>query len=132
MNLYPGRFTQQQVLLSDIKDALNEMVSGIIHDEEFYRNLLDHMVVHDKDHVDVHINFLPFKWSYAIAKALEKGGSEKRHISDTSVPTNVSKMFQNIKIPDKPFNDGLWVLRYGQMTESSDTVNSINFNIMSS
>ena len=82
---------KQQTLLCDIKDALNEMVSGITHDEEFYRHILKRMVVHDKDHIDVHLNFLPFKWSYAIAKSVKKVDSEKRNVSGTSVPISVNR-----------------------------------------
>jgi len=80
---------EQQTLLRDIKDALDEMVSGITHDDAFYRNILDKMIVHGKDHIDVHLHLLPHKWSYAVAKASKKGGGERRNISDTSLPISV-------------------------------------------
>ena len=80
----------QQTLLCDIKDALDEMISGITHDEEFYRSILNKMVVHDKDHIDVYLNLLPFKWSYAIAKASKMGVNDKRNIFDTEIPMSVS------------------------------------------
>ena len=81
---------EHQTLLCDIKKALDEMVSSITHDDDFYRNILDRMIVNDKDHIDVILNLLPFKWSYAIARASKKGDSEKRNISDPSLPTSVS------------------------------------------
>jgi len=80
----------QKTLLGDIGDALDEIVSGIAQDEEFYRNILDKMVVHDKDHIDVYLNLLPHKWSYAIAKVGHQGEFEDRNISDTSLPMSVS------------------------------------------
>ena len=57
---------KQNQLISDIKDALSEMLSDMSQDDEFYRNILDKMVVRDKDHIDIHLNLLPFKWSYAV------------------------------------------------------------------
>ena len=39
------------------------------YDDEFYRNILDRIIVHDRDHIEVVLNRLPFKWNYAIAKA---------------------------------------------------------------
>lgn len=58
---------QKDGLLADIAAAVNEIVEGTTHDDEFYRHLLDRMVVHDKDHVDVYLNQLPHKWSYTAA-----------------------------------------------------------------
>jgi DNA invertase Pin-like site-specific DNA recombinase len=81
---------EQQTLMGDIKTALYEIVEDASHDEEFYRNILNKMVVHDSDHIDVHLNLLPFKWSYAIAKATKNTGNGQRNISDTDIPISVS------------------------------------------
>ena len=64
---------EQQTLIGDIEGALSEMIIGMTYDDEFYRNILDRMIVHDRDHIDVVLNRLPFKWNYAIAKAPKKG-----------------------------------------------------------
>lgn len=61
---------QQDELITDITAAVNEIVDGMTLEEEFYRNLLDRMVVNDKDHIDVYLNLLPHKWSYVVAGAL--------------------------------------------------------------
>jgi hypothetical protein len=61
----------QQELLADITVAVNEIVEGMALDEEFYRNLLDRMIVHDKDHIDVYLNLLPYKWSYTVSQAVK-------------------------------------------------------------
>jgi len=63
----------QQTLLRDIEEALNEMLTGCGDDDEFYRQILNRMVVNDRDHIDVYLNLLPFKWSYAIEKATVGG-----------------------------------------------------------
>ena len=88
---------EKQTLLCDIESALNEIASGRTRDDEFYRNILDRMIVHDKDHIDVYLNLLPYKWSYGIAKASKKGSSEKRNISDTSLPISVKRPFATLK-----------------------------------
>lgn len=58
----------QENLLKEIAAALNEMADGKAADDAFYRNLLDHIVIHDKDHIDVFLKHLPYKWSYAAKK----------------------------------------------------------------
>ena len=55
---------QHSELLLKITTAVNEIVDGLTFEEEFYRNLLDRIVVNDKDHIDVYLNLLPHKWSY--------------------------------------------------------------------
>jgi len=62
---------QQTELIMDITVAVNEIVDGMTLEEEFYRHLLDRMVVNDKDHIDVYLNLLPHKWSYIVAGALK-------------------------------------------------------------
>jgi len=58
----------RQMLLRNIEEALNEMLSGCGGDDVFYRHILACMVVFDRDHIHVYLNRLPFKWSYAIKK----------------------------------------------------------------
>jgi len=86
---------QQNELLLDITTAMNEIVNGMTLEEEFYRSLLDRMVVHDKNHIDVYLNLLPHKWSYTAAQAIkannipeigmenesESGSEDVRHFS---------------------------------------------------
>ncbi len=62
---------RQNELILDITTAVNEIVEGMTFEEEFYRNLLDRMVVHDKNHIDVYLNLLPHKWSYTVAQAIK-------------------------------------------------------------
>ncbi len=57
---------------ADIKKAAGELVNGIIYEEDYYAQLLDKMVVNDKDHVDVYLNMLPHKWSYTAVKSVKE------------------------------------------------------------
>ena len=84
---------KRQELLSDIKNAVIELVNGIMYEDEFYSELLDKMVVNDTEHIDIYLNMLPYKWSYAVAKHIygiyqnTEKDNKKRNISDTYVGT---------------------------------------------
>ena len=80
---------QQQELVKEISDAINEIVGGVEYDDEFYKHILDKMVVNDKDNIDVYLNLLPIKWSYTVAKASKKALAPEWNISGASVPISV-------------------------------------------
>ena len=85
---------QQQELVQEIRTAINEIVGGVEYEDEFYKHILDKMVVIDKDNIDVYLNLLPLKWSYTVAKASKKVIAPERNISGASVPREASEMFQ--------------------------------------
>lgn len=87
---------KQQELLDDIKKAVEELVNGIQYEDDFYTQLLDKMVVNDKDHIDVYLNMLPYKWQFAIAKSVKgaieaskKAEASECSISEASLPMSV-------------------------------------------
>jgi len=80
---------QQQELVKEITDAIGEIVGGMEYEDEFYKQLLDKMVVIDKENIDVYLNLLPMKWSYTVAKASKKAIAPERNISGASLPTSV-------------------------------------------
>ena len=82
---------KQQELAEEIRRTVEELVDGVEYEDAFYRQLLDKMVIHDRNHVDVYLKFLPEKWSYAIAKASETAEAADCGIVETSVPISVSK-----------------------------------------
>ena len=82
---------QQQQLLKEIEDAIKEIVSGVEYEDEFYKHILDKMVVQDKDNIDVYLNLLPMKWSYTVAKASKKAVASEWNISEASLPISVSR-----------------------------------------
>ena len=79
---------QQQQLIKEIEDAIKEIVSGVEYEDEFYKHILDKMVVQDKDNIDVYLNLLPMKWSYTVAKASKKAVASEWNISEASLPTS--------------------------------------------
>jgi len=64
------RPSKQQELAAGITEAVNELVDGVEYEDDFYKEILDKMVVNDKDHIDVYLNLLPLKWSYTAAKSI--------------------------------------------------------------
>ena len=80
---------QQQQLIKEIEDAIKEIVSGVEYEDEFYKHILDKMVVQDKDNIDVYLNLLPMKWSYTVAKASKKAVASEWNISEASLPMSV-------------------------------------------
>ena len=81
---------KQQELMEDIKKAIDELISGIEYEDEFYTQLLDKMVVNDRENIDVYLNLLHLKWSYTVAKASKKAVAPERNISGASVPISVN------------------------------------------
>ncbi|MCM1174036.1 MAG: recombinase family protein [Blautia sp.] len=63
---------QQQEVISEITAAINELINGVDYEDHFYKEILDRMVVIDKDSIDVYLNLLPLKWSYTVAKSVNR------------------------------------------------------------
>ena len=66
---------KQKELMEDIKNAVDELIGGIEYEDEFYTQLLDKMVINDRENIDVYLNLLPLKWSYTVATASKKSVS---------------------------------------------------------
>ena len=61
---------RQQELMADIKNASLELINGIRYEDEYYAQILDKMVVNDKNHIDVYLKMLPHKWSFTVTKGV--------------------------------------------------------------
>ena len=102
---------KQKERMVDIKNAVDELIGGIEYEDEFYTQLLDKMVINDRENIDVYLNLLPLKWSYTVAgsincpqdgnclkdrqllkKALasENALQARRNISEASLPISVN------------------------------------------
>ena len=81
---------QQESVMKEITAAIHEIVSGVEYEDAFYSQILDKMVVQSKDTVDVYLNLLPIKWSYAVAKASKSVLDPKSGISETEIPISVN------------------------------------------
>ncbi len=91
---------KQQELMADIKNAINELINGIQYEDEYYTQILDKMVINDKNHIDVYLKMLPHKWSFTVAKGvtgaletLKKAEASENSISEASLPTSVKIAF---------------------------------------
>ena len=80
MEVQQSMKNQHSELIADIKKSIDELINGVQYEDEFYAQILDKMVVHDKNHIDVYLNMLPYKWSFAV---------EKIAISETHLPISV-------------------------------------------
>lgn len=81
---------QQESVMKEITAAIHEIISGVEYEDAFYSQILDKMVVQSKDTVDVYLNLLPIKWSYAVAKASKGVLDPKSGISETEIPISVN------------------------------------------
>lgn len=85
---------QKEEMLEDIFAAVDEIANGAQYDDEFYRHILERMVIHDRSHVDVYLNFIPHKWSYCLAAAANAGQKGAKTEIDTNsesdMPISVS------------------------------------------
>ena len=80
-----------------IKNAIDELINGIQYEDEYYTQILDKMVINDKNHIDVYLKMLPHKWSFTVAKGvtgaletLKKAEASENTISEASLPISVS------------------------------------------
>jgi site-specific DNA recombinase len=60
-----------QLLIPHISNAIHEIVTGAAYDEEFYRGVLEKMVVHDQDNIDVYLKLLSHKFQYMAANDVD-------------------------------------------------------------
>ena len=88
---------KQRELMEDIKNAIDELINGIQYEDEYHTQILDKMVVGDKNHIDVYLKMLPHKWSFTVAKGvtgaletLKKAEASENSISEASLPISVS------------------------------------------
>ena len=66
---------QKDKMIKDAFAAVDEIAGGLVYDDVFYRGMLDRMVVHDRNHIDVYLILMSHKWSYALAHTTDSGVS---------------------------------------------------------
>ena len=77
---------RRDVVSDDAEKAIGEIIGGVECDGEFYRHILDRIAVHDRDHFDVYLKSLPYKWSFSRVQATDPEG----RTDDSSVPISVN------------------------------------------
>ena len=65
-------------MINDIAVTIWALTLGEKQDDTFYRNIVEKIVVHSREHIDIYLNLLPCKWSYKLAELPEDPG-KKRH-----------------------------------------------------
>ena len=88
---------EKEKLFEDIKKTIYELADGVFYEDEFYKQILDRIVVLDKNNVDVYLSILPGKWHFTLSKTLAPNLNGS--IFDTPVPISVSV----------PFNSGIGI-----------------------
>lgn len=83
MEVQQNMKNQHSELIADIKKSIDELINGVQYEDDFYGWILDKIVVNDRNHIDVYLNMLPYKWSYAVSSGAEVA------ISATDVPISV-------------------------------------------
>ncbi len=72
-----GTVTQDE-LIKEIEKTVSHIIDGAECDDEFYSHILDKMVVNDRDNIDVYLNLLPIKLSYAVSKSIKNTQDEQQ------------------------------------------------------
>ena len=95
-DMYNG-IEQQQLLIDkhnelaeEIRKTIFEIINGIEYEDEFYGQILDKMVINDREHIDVYLKMLPQKWSFAVANAQKIDKINDCVNENTNTPISVS------------------------------------------
>ncbi len=57
---------KQQKLIENIKNVVDELMSGVLYEDEFYAGLLDKIVIGEQNNMDVYLKGISFEWRYII------------------------------------------------------------------
>ncbi len=59
--------------IKDICNYIKKILDGTERDEIFYKNLVEKIVVYNRERMDVYLNLLPHKWCVVLNSILEEG-----------------------------------------------------------
>lgn len=83
----------QEEMMADIAAMIRTLVLGEKQDDTFYRNIVEKIVVHNREHIEVYLNLLPCKWSYILVElsgnSSKKNNGSEEHFA-TSLPISVN------------------------------------------
>ena len=87
----------KEKILSEIKAYVNSIIIGEEWSDTFYRNIVDKIVVNKNREIDIHLRFIPDKWSAKIlcGKAEIDRYNEKFSNQGTSQPISVKVAFNS-------------------------------------
>lgn len=84
---------QQEAVMQDIAQTVQDILNGVQYDDSFYRRILNKMVIHDRDHIDVYLNLMPGKWEFVAMNTSKKVVAPEWNISESDVPISVKIAF---------------------------------------
>ena len=58
--------TKYQTNIEVIDKVIKEIVNGVEYEDDFYRHILDKMVINDLNNIDIYLYGLPYKFSYKL------------------------------------------------------------------
>ena len=58
--------TKYQTNIEVIDKVIKEIVNGVEYEDDFYRHILDKMVINDRNNIDIYLYGLPCKFSYKL------------------------------------------------------------------
>ena len=62
--------TNSTELQKDIKATITKILNGNQADETFYRNILDKIIIYDRNTLEIYLNLLPVKWTYSLKNGI--------------------------------------------------------------
>ena len=86
---------QEDSVLTQISKTIDDILNGVEEEDVFYQNILDKVVIVDKDHVEVYLNLLTFRWAFSVKKASKCLFSERNNLCDDDLPISVSSPFSS-------------------------------------
>lgn len=100
---HSSMLADKEKIISEIKDYVNSIITGEEWSDTFYRSIVDKIIVSKNREIDIHLKFIPDKWSAKIlcGKTEIDSYNEKFSNQGDSEPISVST----------PFNSGIGIVK---------------------
>ena len=82
----------QEEMIQDIAASIRALALGEQQNDTFYRNIVEKIVVYSREHIEIHLNLLPYKWAYTLAELPGNPGKKKTVLTEhfnTDIPISV-------------------------------------------
>lgn len=83
----------QKEMLADIAATIRALALGEKQDDVFYRNIVEKIIVYNREYIEIYLNLIPHKWAYTLAELPGMPGKKKpvpmEHYK-TDIPISVS------------------------------------------
>lgn len=89
-----GVESSKEEMLADIASTIKALVLGEKQNDTFYRSIVDKIIVHSRENIDIYLNLLPYKWSYVLADLPGNPGKKKTSKTEHyehDIPISVSR-----------------------------------------